>query len=1022
MKKFRRISLLVIGLLMVSTQFLMAQERTINGKVTDQAGEPLPGVTVLVEGTQVGTVTDVDGDYSLDVPAERDTLVFSFVGMQTQRVPIQGRTSISVTMVSQAQEMEQVVVVGYGTQKKQNLTGSVSSVDVGDLADASAPNTSSLLQGKMPGVTVQSFANQPGKNDPQIRIRGIRSFNSNNPMVIIDGVKSSISTLSKIPAEDIQDISVLKDAASASIYGVRAANGVILVETKGGTVSKPEFTVKQDVSWQAPVFRPDYLESWEWAEIQNVVNRETGEEIDYTDDMIAKMKNDDPTDGFVNTNWFNELMRTAPMTNTYIRAAGGTENAKYHISANYKNQDGIVIQTANKKYSFRSNVTLDMSEKLQMGLNVFGYKQRIDEPAGINAGDPNDFENSLMYNARRFSRPTVPVKYPDGQWGITDGAYGNTHNMTIKNVVRDAHTGERYIENSHMEGKLFADYELVKNLHFRSRFTFQYHNNLISNFTPTALYYDYNGNVINQDVKNNVSNNNAKDIEYANENLLRYNTSLGNHNIELLGGYSLEYHRNDHFWAYVENLPNNNIHELGAGVENKNVDGGAWETALQSYFTRAQYNYKEKYMFEFNLRRDGSSRMPEENRFSVFPSFSGGWVLSKESFMQDISFLSFFKIRGSWGKLGNQEIGRYPYSQTISTGMDYIWGSSLLPGVAVTNLANDAIKWEATEMLNIGLDMNLFENRLQITGDYFKKHTTDILMQLPIPGTVGELGAPYQNAGIVDNYGWELNVNYKESLDNFRYNAGFNLSSVKNEIVDLAGQEEIIGGQTINRVGDPMNAFYGYIAQGLFQSQEEIDDHADQSGLGGAPRPGDVKYKDISGPDGEPDGVITPEHDRKIIGKQFPDLTYSFNLGGGYKGINIRAFFQGITGVKRLYWLNSSGMGAGLETWKDYWREDNRDAEFPRFGNQNHNNKTSTFWLRDASYLRLKNLEIGYTFPDNMLESIGLSNLRVYFSGYNLLTWSDVEDFDPEKFASDYRNSQYPNSKVYTVGINVSFK
>ena len=814
---FKKFTINLILIMILSVGMVYSQQQ-VTGTVTDQkTGQTLPGVSIIEKGNPThGTTTNVDGEYTITV-SEDASLVFSFVGYQAKEVPVNGRAVVNVKLKQSVEELEEVVIVGYGTQKKKNLTGSVSSVNASTLEGQVAPNTSDLLQGKMSGVTVQSFANHPGKGDPQIRIRGIRSFNDNNPMVVIDGVKSSISTLSKIPSEDIKDISILKDAASASIYGVRAANGVILVETKSGqTGGAPEVLVKENISWQQPVFKPDYLDSWDWAHIQNVVAEEMGEEKIYTDDMIAKMKNDDPSDGFVNNNWFNQLTRTAPMQDHYVRVSGGTDKASYHFSANYKNQQGIVIGSHNKKYALRSNINVNLSDKLETGLKLFGYKQRIDEPGSGNAGNAYDFESSLIYRARWFAMPTVPVRYPNGDWAQTDGAYANTHHDRIFNVVDQAQRGEEYTQNYRLEGKVFADYEILKNLHFRTNFSTQIHNLRDHDFNPTYERYDWDGNVVRQDYKNDVRNFNALDYEYANENMIRYNNTFGKHSVSFLGGYSIEYHRNDHFSAYGENLPNNNIHVLGAAAENKDVDGGAWETAIQSLFSRVNYSFDDKYLFEFNIRRDGSSRLPKENRYAIFPSFSAGWVVTQEPFMQEVPILSSLKLRGSWGQLGNQEIGRYPYAQTLGIGTDYIIGGAVQPGVSMEALANDQIRWETTEMINVGMDAYFFDNRLQMIADYYQKKTTDILMRLPIPDLVGYLDAPYQNAGAVDNYGWDLDVNWQDQIENFRYNLGFKLSHVRNEISDLAGREEIIDSDNINRVGHPIDAYYGYVNTGFF--------------------------------------------------------------------------------------------------------------------------------------------------------------------------------------------------------------
>jgi len=1018
-KNLRKIGFLAA--LLFCVQLLFAQT-TITGKVTDSYQQALPGVTIVVKGTTVGTVTNIDGSYSLSAPANSETIVFSFIGMETVEEAINGRTTINVLMSEQIIGMDEVVVVGYGTQKKANLTGAVSAVDFTELETRPAANTATLLQGQMSGVQVSGFRNQPGKDNPEIRVRGVGTLNSgSNPLIIVDGIESS---LSNIPVSDIESVSVLKDAASAAIYGVRAANGVILVTTKRGKgTTKPVLNFRQSFAWQQALVKPDLVDSWEWAEIMNLNMTEQGQDALYTNAHIQAMKDGSQPDLWANTDWFDELYSTAPMNTTYLSVNGSKENVRYMTSLEYLDQEGIMLGTSLKRYSFRSNIDIDLTDKIIFGMNIAGNKRDIAETLASASASGGD--NDLNYSIRRFARPTVPVKYSNGDWGQVDGLYyepGSTVGAS-RNVVEQAQLGENISEIYNFQGKIFAEIELIKNLKYRPSFSYVYNSSLRSRFSPTNKTYDVEGNVIGESVHNTLMNNNTTWKRYQVDNLLTYDYTAGNHSINVLLGQSAQMYRTDFFQGSVEDFPNNNIHELDGGINNKDVAGRASELSLDSYFGRINYNYEDKYLAEFNYRYDGTSRFHPDNRWGGFPSFSVGWVASNESFLEDLGPVSFLKFRGSWGQLGNQNIGGsyYPYTQNISTGQNYLWGGNIAPGVAVTNLANKDLTWETTTITDIGVDLNLFKNKVQIVADWFDKTSTDILIRLPIPATMGNVAAPFQNVGEVKNTGWELDVKFQDRFGKVDVFGGFNLSHINNEVIDYGGIESSISNNSITIEGEAIGSYYAYIAEGYYQTQVELDEAPQQ--FGRPLRLGDVKYKDISGPDGIPDGKITADYDRTILGTPFPDLQYSFNIGAAYKGFDIYAFFQGIGGIDRYHWINTeaNGQGSFTKTALDYWTEDNRDAETPRWGNLTNNTTYSSFWLKDASYLRLKNLEIGYTLPADLTNRVNINKARIYFSGINLLTFTELKDYDPEKLTNDDRNRDYPKAKVYSVGINLIF-
>ena len=737
--------------------------------------------------------------------------------------------------------------------------------------------------------------------------------------------------------------------------------------------------------------------------------------------MIQAMKDGSDPDHYANTDWWDVAFRTAPMQTHYASVNGGNENTRYLVSTEYLDQDGVLKGTSARRFSLRGNLDADVTDKLKVGLNLYGYKRRYNETAVWPTTSSGD--NSLIYSIRRFTQPTVPVRYSNGEYGFVDGMYP-AEGIT-RNPLFAANTGKNFTDQYRVESRLFGDYEILNNLHIKSSLAYTNLNTASSKFEPTYKQTFPNGDIVNENINNNLNNTSAIWQKTELENLITYDKMFDNHSFNFLVGHSAQYIRNDYDRAYIEGFANNEIHEIDGGVSNMQVNGNAYEIALQSFFGRINYSYLDKYLFEVNVRRDGSSRMPKDSRYGTFPSFSAGWVLSEEGFMPATDVISFFKLRGSWGQLGNQEIGNqgnlsiwaYPYVQNLSTGQDYLIDGKIKGGVAVNNLANPDLHWETTTISDIGFDLHLFEDKLQLVADYFDKTSSDVLIALPISSLVGVSGQPYQNLAKVQNRGWEFDVRYQNHIGELNYFTGVNLSHVQNEIKDIAELDNWISGNTINKVGDPIGAYYGYVSEGYFESDDEIANHAEQWG---DLAPGDIKYKDISGPNGEPDGVINPEYDRTIIGNPFPKYQYSLNLGGSLKGFDLNMFFQGISNIERFNWVNTENHGQFTGSILDYWREDNKDAQYPRFGNTPNNNQISSFWLRDASYLRLKNLEIGYSLPESLLERVAIQKARIFFSGFNLLTFTELEEFDPEKLTNDVRNRRYPGTKVYSFGINLN--
>ena len=983
----------------------------IHGRIVNKSGSPLQGVSVLVVGTKNGTTTNSDGRFTLTVSTNRNIILeISSVGFQKKTVNVGNQIEINVTLEQDITGLSDVVVVGYGTQKKSDLTGSVSSINFKDLTSKPATNTASLLEGKIPGVTVQSFAPRPGGEDVHISIRGLGSFNNNNPLILIDGVEGDIG---QIPASDIESVSVLKDASSAAIYGVRAANGVILVTTKHGTKGKPTVSVQMDYFLQDRVVKPDLLNAWDWAKTWNLIGEENlkGANYYYHEDEIAKMKDGSDPDHWANTDWSKAIYRVAPTKKAYISVSGGTDKLDYMFSNEYFDQDGIMYNTSNKRISTRANINAKVTKIFRTGLDLNFVKSHV----------INGMGNSVYYGAFE-AKPTVPVKYSDGDWGFVDGAYSRNKQPSGNPAFNNSNF-DGYSDNIIVNGKIFGELDLAKNLTFRSTFAESINTWVSSNFSPTWAMYTAEKVYINGSTHNSLSNSNSLNQFYQNENILKYSLNINENNrFNLLLGQSLKSTKFTQFSASVNDLPSDQIRVLGAGIDQQTVKGNIIESSLQSFFGRVDYSFANKYFIEATVRTDGSSRFARAHRYGTFPALSAAWILSNEKFINNIGFLSLLKLRGSWGKLGNQEIGDYTFMTRLSPDANYTVGGVTQSGVAVSALSNSEISWETTRMTNVGLDLGLFENRLSLTVDMFNKNTIGILMQLPVPSTSGFILGPLQNVGAVQNKGIELNLEYRNNIKQFNYAISANISKIKNKITDFGGLNPSISAYSINEKGYAMNTYYGLMANGFFK--DSADAHS-QKQFGVYARSGDIKYKDISGPKGAPDGVID-QYDRTYLGNSFPDFTYSFNFSCNWKGIDLTLFFQGNSGISTINQINTDVLEINRNFTKrvlDVNTATYTTGSWPRWGNLANNlyDGWSSYWIQNGSYLRLKNLEIGYTLPSYVTKKVGINSMRIYFSGANLLTFTRVKDFDPEKMWNDQLDSRYPQFKIYSFGFKLTF-
>lgn len=990
-----------------STSAITQQAVTVKGSVKDAAGEAIIGASVVVEGTTNGLITDVDGHFSIQASVGQN-LVISYIGYETQVMKIvRANQQINIVLKESSELIDEVVVVAYGTQKKANLTGAVSSVKVNDIKDIPVSNTSSLLQGRMSGVTVSSFSAQPGaEGDVEIRIRGINTFGDSNPMVLIDGVEGSLNSVSP---NDIENVSVLKDAASASIYGVRAANGVVLVTTKRGHTDQKTLSYSGSYGIQKATVLPTYINSWDWATLYNEQNEAMGDvTTNFTPEMIQQMKDGSNPDLFANTRWSDKIFRSAPIQTHHLSMSGGNATSHYMGSVGYMGQDGIMEGTSTDRFNFRLNADSKFIDIITLGLNVSGNHEEVEEPT---IGTYYVFEQMKWH-----SRPSVPYKYSNGDWGFVDG---NDKMQAIKNPAY-ATTITSKKKYSRFDGKAFLEIEPIKNLSIKTSFAYQYNQWNSIAAEPAYIPLDSYGNPVGGSGKNYLTDAYYSETQWINENLITYHFDVSGHAFNFLLGQSNQYNNFRSTTATGEDLPSDNISVLN-GALSTSAKGDAAEAALRSFFGRVNYNYEDRYLLEFNLRRDESSRIPKKNRVGYFPSVSVGWNIAQEAFMEKYNFISQLKLRASWGELGNQEIGYYPFAQYIGLGNNYVWGDNKTQGVAISSLANPDIKWETTATTDVGIDAAFLNNKITLTADYFYKKTSDILLQLPIPGIVGISTEPYVNAASVKNEGWEFALGYNDQWGDWTFGANVNFSKVKNEILDLHGKDSWITDWSINLEGHPINSYYGYVADGLYRTQEDVDEANEKNSVGGgALKLGDIRYKDISGPEGKPDGVVDT-NDRTVIGNPFPDFTYGFGLNAAYKGFDFSAFFQGVAGVDRVVMDYPTISGNVTTVFLDRYSESaNPNGNFPRLGNGDYNSQPSSFWLKDASYLRLKNIELGYSFKQEWIRKAKLERLRIYVSAQNILTITGIDDYDPEKYGTDTRGHAYPNAKTFSVGLNIT--
>lgn len=997
------------------------QQQTIKGHVTDKNGKPLVGVTVKVKGKNIGTITDGQGNYEIPVPEDAETLIFSFVGMTTEEVTIGDRTNIDVTMAEELIGIEEVVVVGYSVQRKVNVTGSISTVNLNNVETRPVTQLSQALSGASSGLNVIQNNSQPGRDEATIYIRGLNTLNNTDPLILVDGI---VGDLYDVHPNDVESISVLKDASASSIYGARAANGVILITTKRGDVGKMRVSYDYYYGIQKATRLPEVISnSVTYMELQNEAKVNSGMQPLFSEETIEEWRQGDDPILYPNTDWLEYILGDkAGMHSHSFSLNGGAEQARYRISMNYLDQDGIMERTNTDQYTLRTNFDSRVSERLNFGINLSGKWRNRLQPGSM---------LSILYD-NLSTTPMVLPQHPDGRYG---GAQ-TPEEGNVWNAKKAIDTQTQRLISQNMMGKIFASWEILKGLTLNGNAALDLQNWKQKEYETTWKLWNFHTNEVDQVSEDMwLEDYHSMDRAITLYSTLVYNRVLAEkHNLNILAGYSQEYFRTDNFSAYISKFANNQLYQLDAGlnVESQNNSGTAAEWTLRSYFGRLNYNYEEKYLLEANFRYDGSSRFAPENRWGLFPSFSAGWKISEENFMQDVEVINNLKIRASWGEIGNNAIGNYTYLSLYSFNNNYVFNNGVTGGVAVEDMANEEITWESTTTTNAGIDVSLFDNRLEFSGDFFSKKTEDILITLPIPNFIGNLGAPVQNVGIVENKGWEGTLIYRDNMGDFSYNLNLNVSHITNEVVEYSDLDAIVGGFPFRSEGDPpwslygggfllreglpVWSLYGYNVIGIFQSQEEVENHAFQNPLTG---PGDLKYEDVN------DDDVIDGDDRVVLGNPFPKYSYGFSVNMNYKGFDLGALIQGT--YKHYGYFQGSLAGEfaadrGLITkkWLDRWTPNNQDTDIPRLGGAPSEAGNNSFWIHDLSYFRLKNIQLGYTIPESLIKNIFIDRIRIYVNADNVFVLSDFESFDPDRGIRQ-TGYGYPIHRTITFGAGINF-
>jgi len=1037
----------VLLILLLSCQMVMAQVQ-VKGEVNGKDSLPIPGVNIVEKGTSNGTSTDFDGQFAFTVQ-KGATIIVSYLGFKTQEIAILDQTTFNIVLVESSESLNEVVVIGYGAQLKENISGSVSSVDSKALENIPQVGVGQLLQGRAAGVSITQNSGQPG-SAVSVRIRGVNSITgSSEPLYIIDGVPVSgdsnnigtsgrsiadnglgegtgsngVSPLASINPDDIKSIDILKDASATAIYGSRGSNGVVIITTKNGKNSKGKLRYNTFMALQRPTNIIDVLDLQGYATLQNT---------------IGEIYNLDPQPAFLNpsllgsgTNWQKEIFDDALMQSHQLSFSGGSENIDYYLSAGYVDQEGTVIGSSFDRISIRANVNAKISKSIKVGANI--TTSRTNESLTLNNATNGIISLSLLNN------PATAVYNPDGSFAgpstPDEIAFG------FRNPIAEALNISNTLQRDRLLGNLFADFKFSKSISFRTEFGGDFGKNISNRFQPTFTY----GNIERGESTLSIRNENTD--FWIIKNLFTYNNTFNNkHNITLLLGQEAQESSWQGVVAQDGNFVSNNNPVLGSGDAidiNSQYKGS---TALISYFGRLIYSLDNKYNVTASLRADGSSKFAEGNKWGYFPSLSASWKISNESFMDEVESFQNVKLYGGYGEVGNQNIPNFAYGARLNS---VITGTGV--GFDFANFANPDLRWESSTQTNLGLEFSLFDAKLKTTIEVYNKISKDFLYQLGVADfitggpVVGNITAPWVNLGEMQNRGVDLALNFQNDFsDKFSWNSTLTVSHYKNEVKELIGDLKINGdlnvfdnaeNLTLTEVGQPIGLFFGYQVEGLFRTLDDINGAPIQFGrpfedaLFGTTWLGDIKYKDVNG-----DGEITTD-DRTVIGNPHPDFTFGFQNSFSYGNFDLSIFMQGSYGNDVLN-LVDRALTAGNRTFAnqspsvlDYWSIDNPNAGSPRLArNDTPNINISDRYVEDGSYLRIQNITLGYNLPSSVTESIGISSLKMYVSAQNLYTFTNYSGYDPEVGAFNQNalllgvdNGRYPSPRTFTFGLNVEF-
>ncbi len=993
-------------------------QQVLTGKVTAQSnGEPLPGVNVLVKGSTVGTITDVDGNYRISLPTGEPVVVFSYIGFVSQEIPVNNQTQINVTLTEDVTALSEVVVVGYGTQEKRDVTGAISSVKGNEIQNLPISGATQALQGRAAGVNVVRNGGAPG-NGGSIRIRGTGTVNNADPLIIIDGVPAG--SLNDVNPNDIASMEILKDASASAIYGTRAANGVVIVTTKRGGFEQPlRFNLNGYTGVANAVKTIDVLDAPTLAELK----RER-----YTNDGIAINPIwEDPQYQTQRTNWQDELLGRGTTNNFDASLSGGSANSSFMLSGGYFNEEGMIKNSYFRRLSLRFNSDHKIGKRLKIGESLQLTTQKG------NAINTLSAQTGVLWSAIRF-HPGLPVQDANGDYGSSQvsGEFGD-----INNPIFTVDTEDKNDTRHRLLGNVTGELEIMDGLKFKANFGLD---------GVIADGYNFE-NIIDKQIRarsrNALSRSYEEYYSVLSEYFLSYDKTFSEmHQVGFVGGYTSQTFNVDKFNASKQDFPDESPSQryLDAGGTLSGIGGTRTYDALASWFGRATYNFDEKYLLTATFRADGSSKFADGNKWGVFPAFSLGWRVSEESFFQNITAISNLKLTGGWGQLGNQNVDGLQYLARISSGIRYSFGGNQTVGAAQTRIPNNDIAWETAQMTNIGLDIGFLENRLLANFNYFIKDTRDMLLAPPVIGSIGTASIPNQNVGKLRNQGLEIELGLQNSSGDFTYNIGANASFIRNKVIKLYDGNFLSStrygrpNQEIARTyeGHPIATFYGWRTNGLYQTTEEVENDPsianDPRRAEGLIQPGDVRFVDLNN-----DGIID-EGDREILGSPHPNMVYGLNGSLTYKGLDFSLFFLGTAGVEiynadRMQGIDPTypfNMYAEVE---NRWNGPNTSNSIPRMTTKrdNLNHRTSDLFIEKGDFFRLKNLVIGYTLPSDLTNRVGVERARFFITGQNVFTITGYSGLDPELGYTDGNlqvnvdYAQYPQARTWTLGANITF-